>query len=419
MIFTWNGERFEFVTDVLGVAPLGASSGDGTYFPVDHDEYVWIPGEALRERDGYYDLRITEELAEVTYLDQLKLIAVDHPVGIEVFSNDKWKAPPYPEFRLFETDRRIYPVTARDDRGADVRPSLAARDRRYVDTFQRRGRNTAEMHALELDFGDAPADGAFLVLNGWVDWADGSTFLGESQTPGRELTPPYLQVRDAAGEWRTVIADMGIPSGKVKTIAVDLSGKFLSASRQVRVVTNLCVYWDEVFLGVHRGASARTETLRRASAELAFHGFSRPAIHPERLQPESFDYSRVSAVSNWNPTPGLYTRFGDVNSLLDEPDDRYVIMGSGDEVRVRFAAAAPPTKGWRRDFLLLVDGWAKDADANTAFSATVGPLPFHGMSQYPPKNGELYPSDPAHRAFQKEFNTRPALRLLRPLASKF
>jgi hypothetical protein len=47
MIFTWNGERFQFITDVLGVAPLGASSGDGQYFPVDHDEYVSIPGEAL------------------------------------------------------------------------------------------------------------------------------------------------------------------------------------------------------------------------------------------------------------------------------------------------------------------------------------------------------------------------------------
>ena len=47
MIFTWNGERFEFITDVLGVAPLGASAGDGEYFPVDHDEYVQIPGEAL------------------------------------------------------------------------------------------------------------------------------------------------------------------------------------------------------------------------------------------------------------------------------------------------------------------------------------------------------------------------------------
>ncbi len=40
MIWTWNGRGFQFITDVLGVAPLGASDGEGSYFPVDHDEYV-------------------------------------------------------------------------------------------------------------------------------------------------------------------------------------------------------------------------------------------------------------------------------------------------------------------------------------------------------------------------------------------
>src|SRR6202030_1973816 len=79
MIFTWNGERFEFITDVLGVAPLGASSGDGQFFPVDHTEYVSISGERLKERDGAYEVRVTEELHEVSYIDQLKLQAVDHP----------------------------------------------------------------------------------------------------------------------------------------------------------------------------------------------------------------------------------------------------------------------------------------------------------------------------------------------------
>ena len=44
MIFTWDGEQYRFITDVLGVAPLGASSGDGNYFPVDHDEYFQIQG---------------------------------------------------------------------------------------------------------------------------------------------------------------------------------------------------------------------------------------------------------------------------------------------------------------------------------------------------------------------------------------
>jgi hypothetical protein len=81
------------------------------------------------------------------------------------------------------------------------------------------------------------------------------------------------------------------------------------------------------------------------------------------------------------------------------------------------AKAAPtPPAGWKRDFLLKVDGWAKDGDLNTAFSQSVEPLPFRGMSRYPYPAGERYPDGPAHKAYRKEYNTRPALRLLRPLA---
>ena len=54
IIWSWNGREFEYITDVLGVAPLGASSGDGKYFPVDHDEYVQISGKSLVPVDGEY-----------------------------------------------------------------------------------------------------------------------------------------------------------------------------------------------------------------------------------------------------------------------------------------------------------------------------------------------------------------------------
>ena len=131
MIWTWNGRDFQFVTDVLGVAPLGASDGEGSYFPVDHDEYVQIPPGALQARDGRYELRITEELSEVSYVDQVELIAVDHPAGEEIFTNEKFKSPPYPDFRLYSAKRRVYPQAATDgragcaprDRGA--RPALS------------------------------------------------------------------------------------------------------------------------------------------------------------------------------------------------------------------------------------------------------------------------------------------------------
>jgi hypothetical protein len=120
----------------------------------------------------------------------------------------------------------------------------------------------------------------------------------------------------------------------------------------------------------------------------------------------------------WNPTPGNYTRYGNVAVLLAEPDDKMTVMGSGDEIAMRFAASGLPPlpAGWKRDFLLLVDGWAKDADANTAFSQSVLPLPFHAMSRYPYPPNEAYPQDPEHTQYLHEFLTRPALLLIRPLA---
>jgi Tfp pilus assembly protein PilF len=419
MIFTWNGSGFKFLTDVLGVAPLGASSGDGHYFPVDHDEYVQIPGEAMTPRGREYEIRITEELREVSYLDRIQLIAVDHPATTNIYTNDKFKSPPFPEFRLFGVSNPIHPVSARDDAGRNVLPQLLKRDAKYPDSFARDYSGTAALHHLDLDFGDAAAaNHAVLVLSGWVDWADGSTFLAASQETKEGLIMPYLQVKDAAGHWQTVIEDMGIPAGKPKTISVDLSGKFLSRSREVRIVTNLCVYWDEIFLSENTEKPEAVLTpLDGARADLHFRGFSKPVIHPERKQPENFLYDQVSLVSSWNPTPGRYTRYGDVAELLSGVDDRLVIMGSGDELNLRFDLARLPAvkPGWKRDFLLLVDGWAKDADANTAFAKSVEPLPFHGMSAYPYSNAEQFPGDEAHREYQQKYNVRPALRLLRPL----
>jgi hypothetical protein len=419
MIFTWDGKSFNFLTDVLGVAPLGASSGDGNYFPVDHDEYVQIPGESMVPKDGNYEIHITEELREVSYLDRIQLIAVDHPATTAIYTNDKFKSPPFPDFRLYGVTRAIHPKSARDDKGADVLPLLLKKDKRYPDSFSRDYTGVASLHHLDLDFGNAAAaNKAVLVLSGWVDWADGSTFLAASQETKEGLILPYLQVKNAKGEWQTVIQDMGIPAGKPKTISVDLTGKFLTASREVRIVTNLCVYWDEIFLSEETGTPDTVLTPADARfADLHFRGFSKPVIHPERKQPENFVYSQVSPVSTWNPTAGNYTRYGDVRELVGSIDDRMVIMGAGDEVTLKFDAKSFPAlkPGWKRDFLLMVDGWAKDADANTAFAKTVEPLPFHGMSAYPYPSTEQYPGDAAHREYQEKYNTRPALRLLRPL----
>src|SRR5262249_28012311 len=151
------------------------------------------------------------------------------------------------------------------------------------------------------------------------------------------LITPRLEMEDAQGNWKVVDGDMGMPAGKPKTIAVPLH--FISASRKVRIVTNLCVYWDESFLSE---GESRAGTVERAvplkSANLHYRGFSETRIHPQRKQPDTFDYNRLAVRTFWNPTAGVYTRYGDVRELLGEVDDRLVLMGSGDEIKMRFDA---------------------------------------------------------------------------------
>lgn len=420
MVFTWNGSEFEYISEVLGVAPLGASLARGVYFPVDHSEYVTIRGEQLRTRGGFLDIRLTEELRETAYIDKIRLLAVDHPDAIEIVSNEKAKGPPFPAFKLYGVRSRIRPLAASNHRGEDVLGVVLHSDRRYA-MFERDFENRAERHSLTLEFPESDADDAVLFLEGWVDWSSASSIVAASQTQSSAIQPPFLQLQDEDGAWVTAVADLGLPGGTLRTIAVDLSGRFPSRSRKIRIVTNMCVYWDAAYLAL--GAHApplRLTHLPADTAQLRFRGFSRNHVADGRTQPEHFDYQQVSMTSNWNPTPGRYTRFGDVRELLGSEDDRFVIMGAGDEIELRFASAhlPPLAPGWTRDYLLLVDGWAKENEANTAFGDSVAPLPFHAMSGYPYRTDEHYPRTPQHQADLERYHTRPAMRLLRPLVER-
>ena len=118
------------------------------------------------------------------------------------------------------------------------------------------------------------------------------------------------------------------------------------------------------------------------------------------------------------PADELERLRGQVLTELKEMDDNTRVVAERTWRELAFPASQlPPLRlHWTRDFLLLVDGWAKDADANTAFSQTVTPLPFHRMSAYPYKPSEHFPSDAEHAAYVRDYLTRPALRLIRPLA---
>lgn len=402
-LFAWNGERFEFVTDILWKSALGMPTGlmargDAQYAPAEASrEFLRIPGEALRERDGAYELRVTDELWEIFYIDEIDLIAVDHPDSVDVFVDERF-VPPTPEVRLelHQVGERRRPWSATDHLGRDALPALAATDDVYVGDFEPlRYQGVSEVHDLLLDLGDfAPGEQVRLHLRGWIFPTDASINVALSQSRALGTVMPHLQVIGADGQWQTVVPALSFPSGKNKMIVQDLTGLFPTADHRVRIRTNMNIYWDEAFLSVGEiGAPMRMTVLDPASADLRYRGFSREFRKGGRQGPPWFDYGSVSRDARWRPLAGTFTRFGDVLPLMLEADDRYAIMGPGDELALRFDAEGLPAlpDGWTRDFLIYSEGWLKDSDLNTAAGWKVDPLPFHGMTRYPYASDEVYP----------------------------
>ena len=408
-LYVWNGERFEFVTDFMGGGEMGHLDAPGIYNTPDPDEYVRIRGDLLRERNGRYELRVTNELEEALFVDQLQLISVGHPKGVEVYPNEGLTVPPQP-FKIHQTRNARLPLAAVDEHGHDVLSRIAQVDRQYPDDFQlQQIRGYADDHELTLKLDpNLPQRGRVVLLfTGWTDYAWSSDNLAASQS-GKSLHLPALQVKDKRGRWKTVIENIGIPVGRPQTVVVDLTGKFLSASREVRLVTNMRIYWDQILVDTSPGNSpVQLTRLDPSRADLHWRGFSLEHS-PDGRQPLGYDYKQVSFTSPWKVMTGRYTHEGDVRELLLESDDMFVISRPGDELVLSFAADKLPRlpEGWTRTFLLYGDGFSKEMDINSASPDQVGPLPFHGMSKYPYTWPEHYPLTEKRRRYMEKYNTR-------------
>ena len=411
-LYAWNGERFEFITDFMGAGEMGYLEESGRYNQPNPREYVRIRDDQLKEKDGSYELRVTNELEEALFVDRLQLLAVTHPEGTEVYPNEGMSDPPKP-FRVFVTRGAQPPQSAVDDQGHDVLDLISRMDRRWPDDFKTdRVRGYAADHTLTLKLTEpakvqSPNSKVLLLLTGWTDYAWSSDNVAAVQA-GKTMKPPALQVKDRQGQWRTVIDDIGIPVGRPQTVTVDLTGKFLSDNREVRIVTNMRVYWDQILVDSSGGDSpAQIVRLDPMRADLHWRGFS-AEVTIDGHEPFGYDYERVSFTSPWKVMTGRYTREGDVRELLTASDDMFVISRPGDEIALSFdAGSLPPLPhGWKRTFLLFADGFSKEMDINSASPDQLAPLPFHGMSRYPYRWPEHYPQDEKHRAYIDKYNTR-------------
>ncbi|MCC7020309.1 MAG: VCBS repeat-containing protein [Ardenticatenales bacterium] len=445
-LYAWDGTAMAFVTDVLWKSPLGLRlNAQDTAGVVTTQDWVKVRGDQLKPRvdgggggdgdgDGdvgraTFDLRVTGELWETHYWDWFGLIAVDHAPDVEVWVDERFVVPPAP-LTVQPTGPVQAVAAAVDHRGRDVTDLVADRDNLYLDTFALgKYQGLAEDHWVELAIDPAAVGGdltnAVVIAQGWLYPTDSSINVALGQGTGPKPQALSLETMDGNGGWTVVEPFIGFPAGKGKTMLIDL-GKLAEAPRddaglvRLRLRNSMEIYWDR--LGVARRlpadvATVTTATLR--SAVMGYHGFSMtnqyargvqgPGAVP-RSQPDTPDYNHIAAtVPIWLDLAGWYTRYGPVEPLLAAIDDRYVIVNAGDEVRLAFDDVAPPADGLARDYVFQSDGWNKDGDFNTAYSATVHPLPSHDNPMYVDQQvygatGALV-DDPVYRANANDWAT--------------
>lgn len=394
-LFAYNGKEMKFVKDAvpwssaigLRINTLGTARVEAT------EEWYKIGGNELAPHDGYYDLRITAELWETYYYDQLSLMTVDHPAGTEVFVDERFVIPPAKlAITTVETPHPV--VQAVDDAGNDVTDVIKSLDEKYLDTFGRgRYQGVTRDHFVEVDLGsDAPTSGPlWLIAKGWMHPTDSSINVALSQGQDVRPAPLSMEVPDGAGGWVVVRPNLGFPAGRKKICLFDLADVFRPGTpHRVRLRTNLEIFWDSIeWARGLTGSELKTVRIKPSMADLHYRGYS-VIDKPDAASPEVPNYNKLSASKQvWRDLIGYYTRFGDVRELLESIDDRYLIMNAGDELSFRFPAQPAPPSNFIRDYLITGDGWIKDGDYNSTFSKTVLPLPYHAKQEYVTSPGRL------------------------------
>ena len=412
-LYAWDGARFRFVTDILGASPLGLPVSESRRVEADPDEIVWLGNDAnFKTLSNYYTLQITEELREVLYLDDARLIAADHPPGTEIHSSSKLR-PGRPfaphELVLLKNRRPLLNATAANVPNATS--LLAENDGRVVSPPALRPshlRGLAEPHSILLDFGPLPpAKPLVLALTGWIRLGGGMANIAASHQPELPFPFPVLEVETAPDRWQPLDVTVGAPSGKTKTILVDLPNPLPQGAGRLRLSMAFEIHWDRAALFERDTPAAFTATpLRPVSSHLHWRGFSELAPLPPEC-PWTPVYERVKPNSLFTLAPGGWcTRYGPVDELIAGRDNALVLINAGDELTLRFdpAALPPVPPGHTRDFFLAASGWDKDSDFHVTTGLAVEPLPWHGLDDqlYGRQPRPAFTNDPWIRAF----NTR-------------
>ena len=409
VLFVWDGHKYKLVTDVIGAAVVGhwfTPTRRNTPRP---SEWIKVDGAEAVPVNGRLSMRFIEPMEEVNYIDQLRLVAVDHPENVEVNPDERFlDDPPFASGRVVASQGTRLPVGAWDGNGQDVLNVLSRRDHTFASGFTATPYDGfANVHTLTLDLGKVDAKAPLrLLMTGYVNYFSATSLYAAWQA-GIKPISPYVEAQLPNGTWQTIPGEAGFPAGLERTIVVDLTGKLPPGTQRIRLVSNLEIYWDQVLIDNNSAGAFRKTEVPLAQATEQFRGYP-TQIEGKSPGDLSYDYDRVSLTGPFQHQRGSYTHFGDVTPLVKSIDDRYAIFGSGEEIATEFDVSKLPAlpAHWKRDYFFYANGYVKDMDWWDASPFTVAQLPFHEMSKYPYPANEKFPDDADALSYRLSWNDR-------------
>ncbi|MCP4660545.1 MAG: hypothetical protein GY856_34530, partial [bacterium] len=397
VLFAWNGTRYEFVSDLLGVGGMGYAVGPpGEYAEPRPRENLMLPEGLLKPRDGRLLIKLGEPMEEIAYIDTVRLVAYDLPPDWSMTLDERMGlAGPEPSGKPLFYRTIMTPLQAINDRDADVTAAIVEADLRAapVGALDHRfiGRLAGE-HVLRLSFPeafDAHPGQALLIADGWIEYPYSQTSFAAWQAGARYDAPTIETRGPGGGRWQAVLERFGYPAGMPRQMSVPL-GALPAGSRELRVRTNQEIYWDRLAVAFAEPCpEVERHEFPLVAARLERVGFPERTDAAQRSP--QYDYAHRSPMWDTRFIKGFYTRLGAVEELVAERDDAVAVFGAGEEIHFEFTAtASAPRPGWSRIYVLETEGWCKDMDLFTRDGGTVEPIPHAGRGG--PERERLHPA---------------------------
>ncbi len=391
-LYVWNGSDYIYRTEIsagtgyLGIFDYFQEDGSLAFLYSYPWDYIKLDKDQIQQRNGYYDLIMTQLWDEIFYVDSAQLLIVDHSQDVNVFSTmGTYLYDLENQGNIYTVSKNpAVPASAVNGDGENILEQISQLDGIYAPS------NEFTFDTLELNLGDlSNADAIKLVVAGVTLYSSGQ-IQGEWagsfwNKPGEQpFPPPYMEVKDENGNWILVPESRQFPLVDVTTesFVVDLTGLFPTNDYSLRIHSFFSSQFD--YIGVDTT--------------------SQESITIDYLSPSYVELEKVFDTDS--NSSGYFTRYGPVTNLLMNADDEYIIGRQGDRIAIQFDTdlLSPVSENMERDYFLVVSCWFK-VDGLPYLEFKVDPLPFHSMSAFPYSKSETYPYDD-HMDYINEYNTR-------------